>query len=216
MSGILWTWGEFLPASGALRSLHAAGNDTINPATANNDESATGDSPCDVAVLTIRPTGTTTTVHNLTIHNTHNYHVLTTPTTTGPDRTTPPTPILVHNNGSCDPLTAGEARSFRSLDARKVRYDNLTPHHMPQNGLGFLSRGDGGALMLPHDEHIMTRTYGAKGRLTKAADAGKPFREVLETDIDDIKHLFGDKYDEGIEQLRDYYRKNYPKLYGED
>ena len=65
---------------------------------------------------------------------------------------------------------------------------------MPQNGLGFLSRGDGGALMLPHDEHIMTRTYGAKGRLTKAADAGKPFREVLETDIDDIKHLFGDKY----------------------
>ena len=64
--------------------------------------------------------------------------------------------------------------------------------------------------MLPHDEHIMTRTYGAKGRLTKAADAGKPFREVLETDIDDIKHLFGDKYDEGIEQLRDYYRKTTP------
>jgi len=58
-----------------------------------------------VAVLTIRPTGRTTTVHNLTVRNTHNYHVLTTPTTdtdhTGPDtdRTTTPTPILVHNNG---------------------------------------------------------------------------------------------------------------------
>ena len=60
-----------------------------------------------VAVLTIQPTGRTTTVHNLTIRGTHNYHVLTTPTTnhttdhTGPDtdRTTTPTPILVHNNG---------------------------------------------------------------------------------------------------------------------
>ena len=61
-----------------------------------------------VAVLTIRPTGRTTTVHNLTVRSTHNYHVLTTSTTnttnpdrTGPDtdRTTTPTPILVHNNG---------------------------------------------------------------------------------------------------------------------
>ncbi|WP_157065917.1 hypothetical protein [Actinomyces sp. oral taxon 414] len=86
MSGILWTWGEFLPAPGALRSLHAAGNDTINPATANNDESATGDSPCDVAVLTIRPTGTTT-VHNLTVRNIHNYHGLTTLTTNTHPRT---------------------------------------------------------------------------------------------------------------------------------
>ena len=76
-----------------------------------------------VAVLTIRPTGTITTVHNLTVRGTHNYHVLTTPTTntdhTGPDtdRTTPPTPILVHNNGDAcgwserSPLDLGRVSS---------------------------------------------------------------------------------------------------------
>ena len=73
--------------------------------TTSADAGPTGDGQA-VAVLTIRPTGTTATVHNLTIRNTHNYHVLTTPTTnhadaTDPDtdRTTAPTPVLVHNNG---------------------------------------------------------------------------------------------------------------------
>ena len=76
--------------------------------TTSADAGPTGDGQA-VAVLTIRPTGTITTVHNLTIRNTHNYHVLTTPTTnhadtTGPDTNhtntrTAPTPVLVHNNG---------------------------------------------------------------------------------------------------------------------
>ena len=69
--------------------------------TTGADAGPTGDGEA-VAVLTIQPTGRTTTVHNLTVRNTHNYHVLTTPTTdtTGPDtnRTAPPAPILVHND----------------------------------------------------------------------------------------------------------------------
>ena len=74
--------------------------------TGTGDAGPAGDGQA-VAVLTIQPTGRTTTVHNLTIHNTHNYHVLTTPTTNHTDTNhantrTAPTPILVHNNGSCD------------------------------------------------------------------------------------------------------------------
>jgi len=109
-----WTPAADLRKGDRLKTPHT----TTNPDHTNNNgpnantttgggvAGATGDGE-DVAVLTIRPTGTTTTVHNLTIRNTHNYHVLTTPTTntttdhTGPDtdRTTTPTPILVHNNG---------------------------------------------------------------------------------------------------------------------
>ena len=81
--------------------------------TTGADAGPTGDGQA-VAVITIRPTGRTTTVHNLTVRSTHNYHVLTTPTTshadtTGPDtdRTTTPTPVLVHNNGDACGLDGG-------------------------------------------------------------------------------------------------------------
>ena len=119
-----WTPAADLRRGDRLKTPHTTTNPDPDNRTANNtagpgrtDDTASttgaaaspaGDGEA-VAVLTIRPTGTTT-VHNLTVRSTHNYHVLTTPTTnttadhTGPDtnRTTPPTPILVHNNGACD------------------------------------------------------------------------------------------------------------------
>ena len=82
-----WTPAADLTRGNRLKTPHT----TTNPDHTNNNgpnantttgggvAGATGDGE-DVAVLTIRPTGTTT-VHNLTIRNTHNYHVLTTPTT---------------------------------------------------------------------------------------------------------------------------------------
>jgi hypothetical protein len=99
------------------------------------------------------------------------------------------------------------------LDARAVRGDQLTPHHMPQDGLGFLPRSDGGAIVMPRAEHVRTRTYGARGRATKAA--GGSFRENLAADIRDIRSQFGTAYDDGIRQLIDYYKKNYPDIYWE-
>ena len=73
--------------------------DDDTASTIGADAVPTGDGEA-VAVLTIQPTGRTTTVHNLTVRGTHNYHVLTTPTTShDTDRTAP---ILVHNNGPCD------------------------------------------------------------------------------------------------------------------
>jgi len=61
------------------------------------------------------------------------------------------------------PLQAGEAGRFGDLDARGIVGDDLTPHHMPQAARGFTPYADGGALVLPRAEHMLTRTYAGRG-----------------------------------------------------
>jgi len=109
-------------------------------------------------------------------------------------------------------LLPGEAGRFGDLDKRAVVGDGLTPHHMPQAAAGFTSRGEGGALVLAHPEHVQTRTYGSRGRATARAEKGLSFRDVLARDIRDVRRQFGDKYDEGLRQLTRYYRENFPDL----
>ena len=45
--------------------------------------------------------------------------------------------------------------------------DDLEAHHMPQDGLGHLSRNDGGAIVMKAEDHALTRTYKSLGRATK-------------------------------------------------
>jgi RHS repeat-associated protein len=116
------------------------------------------------------------------------------------------------------PLRAGEAGRFKDLDDRAVTGDNLTPHHMPQAAMKFTNRADGGAIMLPHNEHEMTRTYGGRGIGTRNADTGLSFRQVLAKDILDVRRIaqqeHGDPgyYNQGIKDLLAYYRTNFPHL----
>ena len=109
-------------------------------------------------------------------------------------------------------LEAGEAGRFADLDARAVTGDQLTPHHMPQAAAQFTARGEGGALALPHEEHVLTRTYGVRGRAVVRAEAGLPFRQVLARDIWDVRRIAGMKYNKGLRELLAYYRKNFPDL----
>ena len=163
-----WTPAADLRRGDRLKTPHT----TTNPATTSNDGpdaadgTTTGPGRTDdtahttgaavgpagdgqaVAVLTIRPTGRTTTVHNLTVRNTHNYHVLTTPTTnpdhttgpdtdrTGPDtdRTTTPTPILVHNNGDACGLPPDA--DFDGYPYRTPRPGQPRDHLNPDDFLG--------------------------------------------------------------------------------
>jgi hypothetical protein len=65
---------------------------------------------------------------------------------------------------------------------------------------------------LPHAEHVLTRTYGARGAVTAAQEAGLPFRTVLGRDIKDVRSIVGRRYNEGLLDLIQYYRKNFPDL----
>jgi hypothetical protein len=112
-------------------------------------------------------------------------------------------------------VVAGEAGRFASLDARAVVGDGLTPHHMPQAALGFTSRADGGALVMAHAEHALTRTFGGRGIGTAREEAGMLFRDVLARDIRDVRQIAGTKYDPGLRELLRYYYKNFPGLMGQ-
>jgi hypothetical protein len=109
-------------------------------------------------------------------------------------------------------LRAGDAGSYDELAGRGVAGDGLTPHHMPQAARGFTRYGQGGALALPHGEHVQTRTYGTRGAITAAAEAGLPFRSTLARDIQDIRRIAGNRYNQGLLDLIQYYRNNFPNL----
>lgn len=155
-----------------------------------------------VAVEDLLDTGETTTVYNVRVADNHTYFVGSREWGFS---------VWAHNaciGGAA--VQAGEAGAFARL--RGLVGDRLTPHHMPQAALGFTPYGEGGALVLPHVEHLLTRTYGFRGALTAAQEAGLPFRTVLLRDILDIRNLFGSKYNQGLLDLIQYYRTNFPQL----
>lgn len=146
-----------------------------------------------------RWTAASTSVHNLTVGDFHTYYVL-----------AGSTPVLVHN-ANCKVVVENQAGRFGDMDPG-VPGDRLTPHHMPQDALGHLPRNDGGAIVMKHADHALTRTYGARGRATKVAEAGLPLRTVLARDIWDMRRIgqqqYGDPgyYNKGIQDLLAYYR----------
>ena len=109
-------------------------------------------------------------------------------------------------------LFAGRAGSFGELDALAVVGDDLTPHHMPQAALSFTTRDAGGAIMLATDEHVLTRTYGFNGAVLAQQEAELPFRTVLAWDIRNLRGISGSQYNQGIQNLLQYYRQNFPQL----
>ncbi len=109
-------------------------------------------------------------------------------------------------------VARGEAGRFADLAARGVKGDKLTPHHMPQAAAEYTSRADGGALVMTEAEHVLTRTYGVKGALTAQQEAGMAFRDVLARDIYDVRSIVGSHYNQGLRDLLNYYRTNFPEL----
>jgi hypothetical protein len=85
---------------------------------------------------------------------------------------------------------------------------------MPQAAAGRTGYNEGGALVMTQAEHVATRTYGSKGVGTLQSDAGLSFRDVLARDIRDVRSIVGSKYNEGLRDLTDYYRRNFPDLMG--
>ncbi|MEU9994643.1 SpvB/TcaC N-terminal domain-containing protein [Streptomyces sp. NPDC050848] len=144
-------------------------------------------------------------VNNLTVADLHTYYVR-----------AGASPVLVHNCKGT--LKEGDAGGFGDLTRKGAPGDDLTAHHMPQNALGHLPRNEGGALALPTKIHEKTRTFAGRGNGTKAADAGKPFRQVLAQDIRDVRGLARSEYgstryyNQGLGDLMTYYRTYHPNL----
>lgn len=68
------------------------------------------------------------------------------------------------------------------------------------------------ALVVPHAEHLATRTWGPKGIQTLQQDVGLTFREVLYKDMRDVRKIVGPRYNEVIRDLLNYNRRNFPYL----
>lgn len=120
--------------------------------------------------------------------------------------------IGVYNSISKGIVVKGEAGRFADLAYRAVKGDKLTPHHMPQAAAGFTSRADGGSLVMTEAEHVLTRTYGFNGARTALDEVGIAFRDVLARDIRDVRNIVGSEYNQGLRNLLDYYRANFPEL----
>jgi hypothetical protein len=110
------------------------------------------------------------------------------------------------------PVRAGEAGRFSALSARGVVGDELVPHHIPQAALRFTARAEGGAIVLPQELHVQTRTFGVRGLVTARTEASLSFRNVLARDIRDIRRISGRTYSKGLRDLIDYYRRNFAEL----
>jgi hypothetical protein len=83
---------------------------------------------------------------------------------------------------------------------------------MPQAALKFTPYEEGGALVLPHSQHLLTRTYGPRGAITAKTEAGLPFCNIFARDIRDIRKIARSGYNEGMLELIQYYRKRFPNL----
>lgn len=114
--------------------------------------------------------------------------------------------------GSRRQRTVRAGQAGRWGDLKGVVGDDLTAHHMPQAALGWTSYEDGGALVMTHNQHRQTRTFGWRGALTVQQDASLSFRDVLAADIWDMRSIAGSSYNEGLLDLISYYRTNFPQL----
>lgn len=81
-------------------------------------------------------------------------------------------------------------------------------HHMPSNVSSSLSTDNGPAIWMEKADHLRTASWGRGGASYQAQqkaliDQGR-IREAIEMDINDIRSKFGNKYDQGIEQMLKY------------
>ncbi len=83
-------------------------------------------------------------------------------------------------------------------------------HHMPSDDSSPLERNDGPAIAMDREDHRQTASCGNsreaqeyRAKQAQLISEGK-FEEAMQMDIDDIHEKFGSKYDEAIEEMKDY------------
>ena len=105
--------------------------------------------------------------------------------------------------------TGGRYGDLKKQDGREGK----EVHHMPAKSTSELDENDGPAIIMEKEDHKKTASFGNskeaqeyRAKQKELIDEGK-FDEALQMDIDDIKEKFGDKYDDAIEELKEYYNE---------
>lgn len=83
-------------------------------------------------------------------------------------------------------------------------------HHMPADSVSPYSKNSGPGIRMDTPDHMKTASWGR----SKAAQAYRAiqkelidkglFREAQQMDIENVRELFGNKYDEAIQQMLEY------------
>ncbi len=86
--------------------------------------------------------------------------------------------------------------------------DGLASHHMPANSINGLPLDRGPAIQMEVADHVRTASHGHQGasgavyraRQQQLIQQGR-FGEAIQMDIDNIRQLFGNKYDDAIREM---------------
>lgn len=103
----------------------------------------------------------------------------------------------------------GEVREH----VEKTGAENKEVHHMPADSVSPIERNDGPAIEMDKDDHRQTASCGSsrEAREYRAEQRAKiekgDFDGAFQMDVDDLHDKFGDKYDDQIEQAREYKEK---------
>ena len=115
--------------------------------------------------------------------------------------------VWVHNDG------CGGRYGDLKDDKSGRRYESEEVHHTPAKKSSKLPERDGPAIRMEKKDHRRTASCGRskkaqeyRNKQAKLIEEGR-FREAVQMDIDDIKKNFGDKYNEGIEDMLKYLDK---------
>ena len=142
-------------------------------------------------------------VYNLEVEEGHTYYV-----TDGN--------VLVHNN--CGGKENGVQNNGESGKKTGGAYKDVPAnggqvHHMPADSVSPYSNNSGPSIRMDTPDHMKTASWGR----SKAAQAYRAiqkelmdkglFREVQQMDIENVRALFGNKYDEAIQQMLEYTEK---------
>jgi hypothetical protein len=107
-----------------------------------------------------------------------------------------------------DEIRQKQGGSYSEL--KHVSKEGQEIHHMPADSISPLERNDGPAIIMDKDDHRKTASCGNskeaqeyRARQAELIEQGK-FEEAVRMDIDDLYDKFGDKYDQGIGEMKEY------------
>ncbi|MBW8754130.1 MAG: hypothetical protein JF595_08240 [Sphingomonadales bacterium] len=114
---------------------------------------------------------------------------------------------------AAEQVAEGAAREFIQLGGAYRDIKGLPgheAHHTPGKAISPHSEGDGPAISMLKDDHrgMLTSRGGTKGKTFRNDQsehiARGDFAAAMQMDIDQVRSLFGNKYDDAIEQMLKY------------